>query len=62
MQLMVLFMHLHLPTLEIQAMLEVMAQSMVLTMGTEPADWIVVFETINVIIANLVYSPKKFIR
>lgn len=40
---------------------EVMAQSMAQTMGTEPADWIVVFETMNVIIANLVYSPKKLL-
>lgn len=59
---MVLFMHLHLPTPDILAIPERMAQSMAQTMGTEPADWIDVFETANVIIANLVYSPKKFIR
>lgn len=45
-----------------QATPEVMAQSMAQTMGTEPADWTVVFETMDVIIANLVYSRKKFIR
>jgi hypothetical protein len=62
MQLMALFMHLHLPTLEMQAMPVVMGQSMAQTMGIEPVDWTVVFETTNVIIANLVNSPKKFVR
>jgi hypothetical protein len=56
-QLMVLFMHLLPPTLDMQAILGVMAQCMAQTMGTKVADLIIFFETINVIIASVLTGP-----
>lgn len=52
-QVMVLYMHLHLPTLDMRAILEVMAQSMAETMGTNPTDWTIV-ETIGFMITSVV--------
>ena len=61
-QLMVLFMRLLPPTLDMQATLGVMAQCMARIMGTKVADWVIILEIINVIIASLVYSLDHCLR